>query len=114
MQEGNNNKLKTATIWLMISVALFYDVIQILFSWMGLGWLIMPIFYLHFWFWFKIHGVKFFTMKRAKGLGIGGLLEAATAGIIPGFTFNVFMIAMDNRLHGVGEGITKLDIMNKK
>lgn len=98
----------------MISVALFYDAIQIVFSWLGVGWIIMPVFYLHFWMWFRTHGIKFFTTKRAKGMGFGGILEALTAGIIPAFTFNVLMAAMDHKTTEVGEDIVKLDIMNRK
>ena len=96
--------LKKTTIGLMCGVALFYDVLQILLSWIGIGWLIIPIFYLHFWLWFKIHGIKFFTMKRAKSLGIGAFLEFITAGIAPAFFVNVLTIALDYK---VKEGVTK-------
>ena len=96
MQEESKEKsLKTTTVVFMIVVAFFYDVIQILLSWIGVGWLIMPVFYLHFYVWFKMHGVKFFTMKRAPYAGIGLLLETVTAGILPAFTFLVLRIALD-------------------
>ncbi len=82
----------------MVAVALFYDVLQILFSWLGLGWLIIPLAYGHFSLWFKMRGLKFFTVKRGWWFGIGIPLEAATAGIFPSITGNVLRSALDYKL----------------
>ena len=90
--------LSSATIGLMTGVALFYDVLQILFSWMGLGWFIIPIAYGHFWLLFRMRGLKFFTTKRAVWFGFGVPLEALTAGIFPSITGNVLRSAMDYKI----------------
>ena len=97
--------LKSSTIGLMAGVALLYDVIQILLSWIGIGWLIIPIFYLHYWLWFGMHGVKFFTAKRARSLGIGALLEVFTAGIAPAFFVNVLTVALDAKIKQVASHV---------
>lgn len=97
-QQTGEKGLESWKIALMVSVALFYDVVQILLSWIGFGWLIMPIFYLHFWMWFKMNGVKFFTMKRASYAGVGLILETLTAGILPAFTFLVLRICLDYKI----------------
>jgi len=94
----NTPELTSTTITLMVVVALFYDAVQVVLSWIGVGWLIMPVFYLHFWMWFRFHGMKFFTMKRAKGLGVGGIIEFLTAGIAPAFFINVLIIALDYKI----------------
>lgn len=94
----------------MAIIGLFYDVLQTAFSWLGLGVLIIPIFYLHFWLWFRLRGVKFISMKRAPTLGIGALLEFLTAGIIPGFTFIVLRTALDYKIKKI---VPALDIIKK-
>jgi len=96
--ENKEKGLKNTTIGLMTGVALFYDALQALFAWMGLGWLIIPIAYGHFWLWFRFHSVKFFTPKRAPSVGIGVALEAVTAGVIPSITFNVLRCALDYKI----------------
>lgn len=98
MEQDQPKGLKTATIWLMVSVALFFDALQIAFSWIGLGFLLIPIEYGTFWLWFKFNNVNFFSMKRAKTLGIGALVETATAGIFPAFTAVVARIALTSKI----------------
>ncbi|MEK9171681.1 MAG: hypothetical protein AAB782_00375 [Patescibacteria group bacterium] len=90
--------LNNTTIALMVSVALFYDVLQILLSYILMGWFIIPIAYLTFFVWFRIHGLKFLSMKRAPTLGVGAFLEIISAGIIPSITFTVLRISLDSKL----------------
>ncbi|KKQ83508.1 MAG: hypothetical protein UT07_C0003G0008 [Parcubacteria group bacterium GW2011_GWB1_38_8] len=91
-------ELSTTTITFMVLVALFYDTLQFVLSWIGVGWLIIPIAYLTFFIWFKMCGLNFLSLKRAPTLGIGGLLEIASAGIIPSFTFIVLRISLDYKI----------------
>ena len=99
--------LKSTTIGFMIGVAAFFDMLQILLSWILLGWLIIPIEYGTFWLWFKFNGISFFSMKRAPTLGIGALIETATAGIFPAFTAVVARIALTSKIKEVaGSGST--------
>ncbi len=95
---GENKELSTTTIAFMVLVALFYDTLQVVLSWIGAGWLIIPIFYLTFFIWFKMRGLSFLSLKRAPTLGIGGLLEMASAGIIPSLTFMVLRIGLDYKI----------------
>jgi len=96
--EQEKKGLKSTTIWLMTGVAFFFDCIQIAFGWIGLGFLMIPIEYGTFWLWFKFNGISFFSMKRAKTLGIGALIETATAGIFPAFTAVVARIALTSKI----------------
>ncbi len=92
----------------MVCVALLYDVLQILLDFIGAGWLLVPVAYLHFSLWFYLHGIKFFSGKRIKSLGAGALLEFITAGIIPATTFNVLFVALDYKVKKAGvSGIIK-------
>src|SRR3989344_837684 len=91
--ETQKKELSNGIIALMVTVAFFYDVLQIALSWIGVGFLIIPFFYLHFWLWFRLRGVKFISLKRASTLSIGAALEFLTAGIIPGVSFFFFLNA---------------------
>ena len=102
-QQQKQTGLKSATIWLMIGVALLFDALQIAFSWIGLGLLLIPIEYGTFWLWFKFNGINFFSMKRVKALGIGALFEIATAGIFPAFTAVVARIAFTSKIKQVAK-----------
>ena len=90
--------LSDTTRAIMVSVAFFFDCLQILLSFILMGWLIMPVAYLTFIVWFMFYKLSFLSLKRAPILGIGFLLEMLSAGILPTFTFTVFRICLDNRL----------------
>jgi len=98
MQPDKQPQLSSATIVIMVVVALIFDGFQTLFSYIGLGWLIIPIAYGTFILWFKLLGLDFLTMKRSALLGVGAALEMLTAGIIPAMTFMVLRIALDYRI----------------
>jgi len=105
----DRKSLSNTTIALMTATALFYDALQALLSYIFMGWLIMPIFYLHFSVWFWMRGLKFFRMKRAPTMVVGSLLEFISAGIIPSFTFMVLRIALDYRVREIlPESVNKL------
>lgn len=93
--------LSNTTIALMAATALFYDALQVVLAYVFAGWLVMPIFYLHFTVWFWMKGLKFFQMKRAPTVAIGSLLEFVTFGIIPSFTFIVLRVSLDYRIREV-------------
>ena len=90
--------LNNTTIALMVSVALFYDTLQVLLALIFIGWLIIPIAYLTFFVWFRMRGLKFLSLKRAPTLGIGVFLEFISAGIIPSITFSVLRTALDYKI----------------
>ena len=90
--------LNNTTIALMVSVALFYDTLQVLLALIFIGWLIIPIAYLTFFVWFRMRGLKFLSLKRAPTLGIGVFLEFISVGIIPSITFSVLRTALDYKV----------------
>lgn len=107
----NEPKLKGHTIVLMVCVALFYDILQLL-----LYWLMIPVFYLTYYIWFKMHGINFLTMKRAPIQASGAALEIISAGLIPAFTFIVLRVALDYKIKEISSGkVTNLmDYKNKR
>jgi hypothetical protein len=52
--QAKEPRLKKHTIYFMIAVALFYDGISVF-----LPTITSPVAALHFWVWFKLHGIKF-------------------------------------------------------
>lgn len=97
-QPKPGEQLESHTIWLMIGVALFYDAAQALLDLVGIGWLLVPVAYFHFWLWFKFHDINFFSAKRGATIGVGAALEFVTAGIMPAMTFTVARIALDYKI----------------
>jgi len=82
----------------MIAVALFFDVLQALLDLIGIGWILVFLSYPTFWLWFKIHGINFFSAKRAKTIGLNLVGEGLTAGIWVGMTWTVVRIALDYKI----------------
>lgn len=112
---SQNKGLKSSTIWLMTGVALLFDAIQAALSYLFLGWLMIPVFYMTYWMWFKMNGVKFLTLKRAPTQAIGGILEVISAGIIPAFTFIVARVALTSKMEEISSSHPNvIDIATKR
>ncbi|MEK7390641.1 MAG: hypothetical protein AAB635_00710 [Patescibacteria group bacterium] len=108
MKNGHINNL-TAT--LMISVAIFYDLIQALFDLLHLipvignviatviTALLSVVAWLTFYVWFKMHGVHFNSAKRAITMGAGFLIELMPIlNILPAWTLAVVLIFLTARM----------------
>lgn len=91
-------ELSDVTIMLMIGTALLFDGIQILLSWFGGGWLVMFVAYPTFIVWFWMKGINFISRKKALVQVAGAALETLTAGIVPGFTVVVSLVALENKV----------------
>ena len=107
--------LKTTTVWLMIMVALFFDVLQILLDFLLLGWLVPIIAAPTFWLWFRIHGISF--MKPKRFLTFGGATLVDFVPVLGWFAWMVAVsyLALSSKLQSIvpGADITKLDIMKR-
>ncbi|MBX4206527.1 hypothetical protein KW784_01950 [Candidatus Parcubacteria bacterium] len=118
MEEEKKEKgLSVTTVWFMIAVALFFDVLQGLLIPVGIGFFVPIVSYPTFWLWFKRYDISFFSMKRAPVLGIGALIEVIPGlDLLPAFTFTVARIALASKLQDIvpGADIIKLDIMKRK
>jgi|SRR3989344_5618062 len=118
MPEENKEKgLKATTVVLMIAVALFFDALQTLLTFIFMGWLVGIFAGLTFYLWFKLHGVSFMKPKRLATFGGTALIEVIPfLSVIPAWTFAVSYLALSSKLQAVipGADITKLDIMKKK
>lgn len=103
MEEEKKEKgLTNTTIGLMVTVALFLDVLQVLLNFLLMGWLVPIFFYGIFWLWFRMRGLSFFSLKRAPTLGIGAVIELIPwVDDLPMFTFTVVRIALDYKIKKV-------------
>jgi hypothetical protein len=61
-------RISKVTGSLMFSVALFYDALEFLLEWLAVGLVINPLIAifagLHFWLWFRLHGVDFMSSPK--------------------------------------------------
>lgn len=100
MQE--NKSLNNTTIGLMVGVALFFDTLQALLTFIMMGWLVTPVAYGTFWLWFKMKGLDFFTLKRAPSMGVGFFIEMIPGlDVLPSITYNVARAALDTKFKEV-------------
>lgn len=88
----------------MISTALFFDAWQALIQLIpGLGQifasLVAMFAFMTFWFWFRLHGIKFSTAKRSAIMGGGFFIELIPIlNILPAWTLAVTLVITDLRI----------------
>jgi len=103
--------LDNTTIALMVSVALFYDALQVLLALVFMGWIISILALLTFYLWFKMRGLNFVRPKRAALLGGGFIIELIPLiNILPAWTFAIVFLALDSKIKKIVPG---LDIIKK-
>ena len=100
--------LSTITIQLMITVALFFDLLQFLFAFIYMDWLVGIFAGLTFWLWFYMKGVKISlkSPKRLAGFSITAILEMIPIPFVaslPTWTAFVVITAIQNRIGKLGE-----------
>ncbi|MCR4279209.1 MAG: hypothetical protein NUV78_00530 [Candidatus Zambryskibacteria bacterium] len=108
--------LKSTTVVLMITVALFFDALQVLLTFIFMGWLAGFFAGLTFYVWFRMHGISFMKPKRLAAFGGTALIELIPfLSVIPAWTFAVAYLAISSRLPGIAPGseVIKLDIMKR-
>ncbi len=88
----------------MISTALFFDAFQAVIQLIpGLGQILASLVGIYalltFWLWFRLHGIKFSTPKRAGTMGGGFLIELIPLlNALPAWTLAVALIIADLRV----------------
>jgi hypothetical protein len=121
MEKGEDKKeegLKVHTVVFMIAVAAFFDVLQLLLSFVYLGWAAGIIAGLTFYLWFKFHGISFMRPKRFMAMGGASMVEMIPIPFLaafPGWTIAVSYLALSKKIQEVipGADVIKLDIMKK-
>lgn len=96
-QKGLNN----TTIALMISVAVFYDVLQLLFTFIFMGWLVGIFAGLTFYVWFKVRGLSFMQPKRFMTFGGASFIEMfplLPLSALPAWTAAIVFLALDSKI----------------
>lgn len=93
--------LDNTTIALMISVALFYDALQVLLAFIFLGWLVGIFAGLTFYLWFKSRGLSFMKPKRFLTFGIASIIEMfpiIPLSVLPAWTLAIVILALDSKI----------------
>lgn len=113
--EKKKEELKTTTVWLMISTAIFFDFLQIILDFLLMGWLVTIFASLTFLVWFWGHGITFWKPKRLAGSIVTILID-----IIPvlgwfAWTVAISSFALSKKFQGIvpGADVVKLDIIKK-
>ena len=89
--------LNNTTIALMISVAIFYDVLQWLLAFIFMGWLVSIFALLTFYVWFKMKGMSFMKPKRFAAFGGSFIVELIPIiNILPAWTFAIILFGLDS------------------
>ena len=101
-EQNKEKELKNHTIALMVGTAIFIDVLQWLFAFIFMDWLVGFYGFLTFYVWFKIHGIKFTKPKRALTMTGAGLIEFIPfLAALPAWTGAVLLIALDTKVKKV-------------
>lgn len=95
--------LNNTTIVLMVSVALFYDALQWLLTFIFMGWLVGIFAGLTFYVWFKLRGLSFMKPKRFATFGGSFILELipVVGDILPTWTAAITYLALDSKIKKV-------------
>ncbi|MEX2013876.1 MAG: hypothetical protein WD896_00795 [Parcubacteria group bacterium] len=103
MQEEKKG-LNNTTIVFMICVALFFDALQLLFTFIWMGWLVGIFAGLTFYVWFKTRGLSFMKPKRFLTFGGASLLEMfplLPLSALPAWTAAIVILALDSKIKEV-------------
>ncbi len=100
--EGEKPKgLSNVTVGLMIVTALFFDLLQVLLSYVYMDWLVGIFAGLTFFLWFMMKGVKLLKPKRLAALGGASLVEMIPIPFVaslPAWTAAVIYTALDAKI----------------
>ncbi len=103
-EEKPEKSLKTTTVWLMISTAIFFDALQWLLAFVFMDWLVTIFAYMTFWLWFVTKGIRLLTPKRFA-IQTGTLLIEVIpfVAMLPAITCMVVLTIINVKLkeHGV-------------
>lgn len=96
-------RISKTTFWLMVGVAIFFDLIQIILTLLAVGIvadsLITVVAGLTFFLWFKLKGVQFNNSKKILTAGGSFLVEAIPVlNVIPTWTISVILTALGEKI----------------
>ena len=102
--------LNNTTIALMISVAIFYDTLQWLLTFIFMGWLVSIFAGLTFYVWFKTKGMSFMKPKRFATFGGSFIIELipVVGDILPAWTAAITYLALDSKIKKIAPGLDKI------
>ena len=99
--------LKKTTVVLMIVVAIFFDVLQWLFTFIFMGWAVGIVAGFTFWLWFKFHGISFMQPKRFMAFAGSTLIEIIPfLSALPAWTLAVSYLAISSKIKEAASSAT--------
>jgi ABC-type microcin C transport system permease subunit YejB len=96
-KKGLNNQ----TIVFMIVVAIFFDVLQALLTFVFMGWLVGIFAGLTFYLWFRLRGMSFMKPKRFLTFGAASIIEMfplLPLSALPAWTGAIVFLALDSKI----------------
>ncbi len=117
-EQKKERELSAVTITFMIAVTFFFDVLQVLLSFIYLGWVVGIFAGLTFFTWFMSYRISFMRPKRFMAMGGASLIEMLPIpflAALPGWTIAVAYLALSKKIKKVipGADMAKLDIIKK-
>lgn len=110
-EKKESKGLGNTTLILMISTAIFFDVLQWLLAFVFMDWFVSIFAFLTFYVWYKMRGLKFTTVKRAGTMASAFIVEIVPfLAMLPAWTTAVVILGLDSKIKKVVPG---LDIMKK-
>jgi hypothetical protein len=99
--------IENHTAALMISVAVFFDILQWAMAFMAMDWLVSIFAYLTFGLWFAMKGIPILTKKRMGALGGSALIEMIPfVAALPAFTAAIVTVVLDAKAKKVISGVS--------
>ena len=100
-----HSPIKKWTLVMMVVVALVFDIVQMILDFLGAGVILDTILsilaWVVFFFWFRIHGVKF-SGKMANAFGTGFLIELIPIlNFLPAWTATVIRLYLQTKIPAV-------------
>ncbi|MDB5266770.1 MAG: hypothetical protein JWN89_585 [Parcubacteria group bacterium] len=100
---------------LLIGLALFFDGVQVLMTFLFLGWLVGLVAFMTFWLLFKLLGISFATPKRAGIMGGGFIIEMIPfISALPAWTLAVTLIILDTKIKKVAGKVAGITDISEK
>lgn len=112
-EKRGSKGLENSTIVFMVVVAVFFDLVQMILTFLFLGWLVGIFAGLTFWLWFKLHGISFMKPKRLAVFGGASLIEMFPIipfSTLPAWTAAVVFLSLDSKVKKLAP---RLDIIKK-
>jgi hypothetical protein len=107
--------IENHTAAFMISVAVFFDILQWAMAFMAMDWLVSIFAYMTFGLWFAMKGIPILTKKRMGALGGSAFIELIPfVAALPAFTAAITIVVLDAKAKKLIPGTSKPEISTSR